>query len=143
MEFLSKTERDVVNAALKGSPPNIYKDEEFIDVLERFNCRSRVCPLNVYGIILELARQELFQKPYLMISTWQRVLDDLRRHPSFNSIPEVLDYYGSAKVTATKIMKLFRCDRKSDAERECLVQFVRSLSDGDLEKFLRFLTGSE
>ena len=41
---------------------------------------------------------------------------------------------------------MFRCDPKSDAERECfkyLVQFVRSLSDGDLEKFLRFLTGSD
>ena len=38
LEFLSKTERDVVNTALKGSPPNIYEDEEFIDVLERFNC---------------------------------------------------------------------------------------------------------
>ena len=37
LEFLWKTERDVVNAALKGSPPNIYEDEEFIDVLERFN----------------------------------------------------------------------------------------------------------
>ena len=70
-------------------------------------------------MILELARQELFQKPYLMISTWQRVLDDLRRHPSFSSIQEVLHYYGSAKVTTTKIIKLFRCDHKTDTEREC------------------------
>ena len=61
---------------MKGSPPNIFGDEEFINIL-----------------------QELFQKLYLMISTWQRVLDDLRRHPSFSSIQEVLDYYGSAKVT--------------------------------------------
>ena len=37
LEFLSKTERHFVNAALKGSPPNIYQDEEFINVLERFN----------------------------------------------------------------------------------------------------------
>ena len=29
MEFLLKTERDVVNAALKGSPSNIYEDEGF------------------------------------------------------------------------------------------------------------------
>ena len=41
---------------------------------------------------------------------------------------------------------MFICDPKSDAERECfkyLGQFVRSLSDGDLEKLLRFLTGSD
>ena len=41
-----------------------------------------------------------------MISTWQRVLDGLRRHPSFSSIQEVLDYYGSAKVTTTKNNKI-------------------------------------
>ena len=37
-EFLSKIERDVVNAALKGSSTYIYEDEEYIYVLERLNC---------------------------------------------------------------------------------------------------------
>ena len=108
-----------MNATLRGSPPNIFGDEEFINIVEQFSCGSRVCPLNVYGVILELARQELFQKLYLMISTWQRFLDDLRRHPSFSSIHEVLDYYDSAKVATKKLIKLFRCDPKTDAEREC------------------------
>ena len=39
---------------------------------------------------------------------------------------------------------MFRC--KTDAERECfkyLVQFIRSLSDSDLEKFLHFLAVSD
>ena len=119
LEILSKTERDVVNATPKGSPPNIFGDEEFINIVEQFSCESRVSPLNVYRIILELARQELFQKLYLIISTWQRFLDDLRRHPSFSSIQEVLDCYGSAKVITKKLIKLFRCDPKTDAEREC------------------------
>ena len=70
LEFLLKTGRGVVNAALKGFLPSVYEDEEFTDVLERFNCRSRVFPLNVYDIILELVRQKLWQKSYLMISTW-------------------------------------------------------------------------
>ena len=45
-----------------------------------------------------------------------------------------------------KTIKLFRCDAKTDAERECfkyLVQFLRSLSDSDLGKFLCFLTCSD
>ena len=48
MEFLLKTGRGVVNAALKGFLTSVYEDKEFTDVLERFNCRSRVFPLNVY-----------------------------------------------------------------------------------------------
>ena len=50
LEFLLKTGRGVVNAALKGFLTSVYEDKEFTDVLERFNCRSRVFPLNVYGI---------------------------------------------------------------------------------------------
>ena len=41
---------------------------------------------------------------------------------------------------------MFRYDPKTDAEKECfkyLDQFVWSLSDGDLEKFWRFLTVSD
>ena len=89
-----------MNASLKGFPPSIYEDEKFIDVLKQYNCRSRAFPLNVHSTILELVGQELFHKPYLMISIWQRTLDDLRRrHHFFSCVQEVLDYYGSAKIT--------------------------------------------
>ena len=125
-----------MNASPKASLPDIYEDEECMGVLERFNCRSRVCTLNAYSTILELARQELFQEPYLMM---QRVLEDLRRHALFSVIlssqEEVLDYYGGAKVTTRKSVKIFRNNPGTDTERKNfkhLVQLARTLSDGDL-----------
>ena len=34
--------------------------------------------LNVYGVLLELAEQELIQKPYLMVYTWTNTLRYLK-----------------------------------------------------------------
>ena len=43
-----------------------YTDQEVLDTSVRFNCRSRVYPMNLYIAILEIAKQELIQKPYIM-----------------------------------------------------------------------------
>ena len=51
---------------------DIYTDDEFLDTLDRFDCRSRVHPINVYSVILEIAKQELIQKPYVMVCSEPR-----------------------------------------------------------------------
>ena len=42
-------ESKIVEAALRGTPPQIYDDDDFLDILDRFNCKSRVTIMNVYG----------------------------------------------------------------------------------------------
>ena len=37
--------------------PQIYDDDDFLDILYWFNCKSRVTIMNVYGVILEIAKQ--------------------------------------------------------------------------------------
>ena len=38
---------------------DIHEDEDFLELLDHFNCWWKVYPLNVYGIVLELAQEEL------------------------------------------------------------------------------------
>ena len=52
-------ESKIVKAALLGTPPQVYDDDDFLDILDRFNCKSWVTIMNVYGVILEIAKQEL------------------------------------------------------------------------------------
>ena len=54
-------ESKIVEAALRGTRPKIYDDDHFLDILGRFNCKSRVTIMNIYGVILEIAKQELMQ----------------------------------------------------------------------------------
>ena len=41
-------EKALLQEALKTTNADIYEDEDFLELLDRFNCRSRVHPLNVY-----------------------------------------------------------------------------------------------
>ena len=82
----------MVNEALKANE-NVISSDEFLDFLDQFNCRSRVTPLNVYGIILELAQQELIQKPYLMVSVWRDVLSGIKECPRFSPPGNIVKCY--------------------------------------------------
>ena len=59
LNYVTPMESKIVEAALRGTPPQIYDDDDFLDILDRFNCKSRVTIMNVYGVILEIAKQEL------------------------------------------------------------------------------------
>ena len=72
MNYLAPMERTIVDFALKGTQATIYNEQD-LDALDRFNCRTRITPLNVYGIILKLVQQELIQKPYIMVCSWKKL----------------------------------------------------------------------
>ena len=52
---VSSMENALLQKALKTTNAEIYENEDFLELSDRFNCRSRVHPLNVYGVIFELA----------------------------------------------------------------------------------------
>ena len=48
LNYVTPMESKIVEAALRGTPPQIYDDDDFLDILDRFNCKSRVTIMNVY-----------------------------------------------------------------------------------------------
>ena len=122
---------------------DIYTEEEFLDPMERLNCRSQVHPLNVYGVILELAKQELIQKPYIMVCSKKKHMNLLKRYDEFKSLEAVQKLYKNSEPTTKKVLEYLL--RKSDSEKECLKYLQRYISGLDkvfLLKFLRFVTGT-
>ena len=67
-KYLSKEEEEMIKAVIENNSFPEDKDE-FDDFIERFQCRSFVKEENLYRIILEIAKQELIQKPHLTISS--------------------------------------------------------------------------
>ena len=53
---------------------------------------------NLYRIILEIAKQELIQKPHL-ISSWESVITSLKAYPSFQSLAALDEFYDKLKPT--------------------------------------------
>ena len=89
-------EKALLQEALKTTNADIYEDEDFLELLDRFNCQSRVHPLNVNGVVLELAQQELIQKPYLMVCTWTNTLQYLKTLKDFDTPESVIKFYAKS-----------------------------------------------
>ena len=96
---------------------DIYTEEKFLDTMERLNCRSQVHPLNVYGVILELVKQQLIQKPYIMVCSWKKHMNLLKRHDEFKSFEAVQKFCKDSEPTTKKVLALLKADPKSDSER--------------------------
>eukprot|EP00111_Clytia_hemisphaerica_P011962 TCONS_00035134-protein len=100
--------------------------------------------MNVYGVVLELARQELIQKPYLMVVTWRNALVTIKR--SFPDVKSIQDLYSKISPTNMKVVKLLEGNPKNIAERDVLSylrQYVMGLETTLLKTFLHFVTGAD
>ena len=123
---------------------DIYTDDEFLDTLDKFNCRSRVHPMNVYSVILKIAKQELIQKTYIMVCSCGKYINSLKQHDHFKS-PEPVQKFYRILNRPIKVLALLKADLKNDAERDSckyLQQYIRGLEQVHLLKFLRFVTGA-
>lgn len=120
--------------------------EEFDDFLERFNCRTLVCDENCVKVLLEIAQQELIQKPHLMIASWQTTFQQLKLYPAFQTIAAVEIHYNSLLPTTKKVLDMLDANPTSNAERDALKflqRFVRGLELSKLVQFLRFTTAMD
>ena len=116
-----------------------------MNTLDRFNCRSWVHPMNVYSVILEIAKQELIQKPYIMVCSWGKYKNSLKQYDHFKSLEAVQKFYRDSEPTNKKVLALLKADPKNDAERDSFKyfqQYIRGLEQVQLLKFLRFATGA-
>ena len=144
-KYLSKEEEEMIKAVIENNSFPGDKDE-FDDFLERFQCRSFVKEENLYRIILEIAKQELIQKPHLMISSWESVITSLKAHPSFQSLAALGAFYDKLKPTNKKVLDSFVSLPSTDGERDAfkfLQRFVRGLDETKLLQFLCFTTGMD
>ena len=74
--------------------------------------------MNIYNVVLEFAKQELIQKPYIMVCSWSKFMHKLRSFPEFCCFDAVHQYYSSANPTNKVVISLLDVEPKSDAERD-------------------------
>ena len=144
-KYLSLVEEElIVDIIRKTQLPD--DEDEFTDFLDRFQCRRVVSNENVNKIILEISKQELIQKPHLMIASLQPFVQQLKQYPQFQSISSVECLYDTLKPTTKKVLSSFVSNPESEGERDAfkfLQRFVRGLDMSKLERFLRFTTGMD
>ena len=88
--------------------------------MERFNCRTAVTAQNLRKVLLEIANQELIQKPHVMISTWQPSVQELKQYPHFQSVSGIQGLYDTLNLTNKKVLETLVAQPNTDAERDAL-----------------------
>ena len=102
--------------------------------------------MNVYGVILEIAKQELVQKPYIMLCSWKKCLSALKTFSEFSTVFNVDDYYRHILPTNRDVIELIQSNPTNGNERDALgflKQYIRGLDEPLLRKFLKYCTGSD
>ena len=145
MKYLSPVEEDLVKENLeKDCLPD--DNDELLEFLERFNCRSAVTSENLRKLLIEIANQELIQKPHVMISTWQPSVQELKQYPQFQSTSGIQGLYDTLKPTTKKVLEMLAAQPNTEAERDAfkfLQRYIRGLDNTKLIQFLRFTTASD
>ena len=121
-------------------------NDDFLDFLDKFKCRTKVSKENVHQVIVEIARQEVIQKPHLMASCWQNVFTSLGKTKAFIDISSLNNLYRELEPTAKKLITLLKLDPRDDLERDTFnsfKRFLRGLPESALTKLVKFITGSD
>lgn len=146
LAYLSKDERDLVQAALNEEDMDEIQNKEFLDFLETFGARRVPGKEGRRDIILEIAHKELIQRAQFVIDNWKKPLRlGLGNIPWFSSIESVNMLYESSTPTARRVLNLITAEPNTNAQRDVvsyLKRYIRGMDDEKLAKFLRFCTGA-
>ena len=145
--YLSVDEEKLVENCLANNDDlHELQSDEVVDFLECFNCRTVLNKDNCQKEITELAKQELIQKPDIMLSCWQTILSSLKDFKPFQSVESLEAFYDSIKPTNKKVRQLLVAKREINGERDALKflqRYIRGLDEQNLGHFLRFTAGAD
>ena len=99
---------------------------------------------NVKEVIVELSKQELYQKSHLMASCWKSLFYPLKT--KFPNPDDLRSLYQMLEPTNKKVISCIIASPQNEVESECLQYFkkyIKSLDTVMLKHLLCFLTGAE
>lgn len=114
--YLSNDERSVITDALNSDDPSeIITSDDFMEIMEEYKCRCLVTPTNLKETIIELGRQELFQKPHIMHSCFVTTFKDLKK--KISSLSALDTIYDILNPTNKKIVSSLQSTPRCEPER--------------------------
>lgn len=120
-------------------------DDDVLELLGSYKCYRLPTKEAMSKIVLELAHQELIQKPKYIAHAWSPIIAQLKNYGEFKNVESLNEMWSLKKPTAKKVIKLLDASPSNDAERQCLdhlKRFIKSLDDNLLCILLQFISGS-
>ena len=130
---------------IQSSLIEFEETDALLDLLSYYKCYRKPTKDNIKEIFIELANQELVQRPRYVSNCFTAQF--LNKLPvEFKTVNNIMKYYSKLTPSATKIVKCLNCSPASDQESSVLghlSRYVKSLSQENMRKFLQFVTGGD
>ena len=146
LNYIAEDHRKLVNEAISTDDESFFQSDDFFEFLDEFKCRTLITKSNVRSTIIELARQELIQKPHLMAACWKTHIAAIVSFSPFKDWTSLNAFYADMVPTTKKVIALIDAVTNDDSEKDCLTflkRYIRGLDSNMLKKLLRFLTGTD
>jgi hypothetical protein len=144
LKFVAVDEEELIDEHMgSGQVPD---DDELFDFLSRFQCRTEITSSNLTRIITELGRQELIQKPHVMLASFKPIVKELKHFEPFKTSEQLHEFYDTIRPTTKKVLHNLSAQPNTDAERDAykfLQRYIRGLDESKLLQFLKFTTASD
>lgn len=142
-QYVSTDEKETLISMLESFEEN---NEPLFDLLSSYKCFRLPTKDTLKDIVLEIAHQELIQKPKYVSNCFAEVANTLRT-PLFKSVEDVTSLYKGRIPTSRKVVKCLQPPEKMTEKQQVIIEFlkkiIKSLDNKDLCRFLRFITGSD
>ena len=149
-EYLAPSEEQVVCEALI-TPGDKWDsddrdDEDLLELLDRFGCRSLPTKENIKTLILEVAHKEIIQKAQYVADCWDDIFRESLAKGKLSTLEGVCNVYESLEPTTRKVLGMVCAFPITNAEQSALdylKRFIRGLEISQLKSFLMFTTGAD
>jgi hypothetical protein len=144
MNYLSPLDKDVLIKALAGNMEQFERDD-FIDMLSRFGHHTVPSTEDMKAVILQLAHKQLIQEAKYALER----MADVAREKLMLYFPNpacLTEMYAAKTPTPRKVATLLHANpttKEEDRSYTFLKLFIRGSDSPMLQKFLRFVTGSD
>jgi len=142
LKYLSGEDKETLIKSMSSFPDDI---NELCDVLSSYNCYSKPTDCNLDDLVFQLAHKELIQKPRYVSNCWGSVFK-LVKFPEGFPLENLQSIYELKTPSGRKVINLYDCTPVSPQEHLCfehLKKFTKNLSQDNLPKFLKLMTGAD
>lgn len=142
LAYLPTSEKDIMESAIAG---NCEDQDELLDILDRFECRTVTEKLCVPYFITSVAHRIFLQEPKYALDSFQRI-GQLYWISEFTDVDSISNMYTKLEPTVHKVLALFHANPVTKEQNDAfkyLQRFVKGRNQQELKFLLRFLTGSD
>ena len=142
--YVTADEREVLTKCLSGELD--CQDDDLIELLSSYKCFKLPTKDNIKALLVELAHQEIIQKPRYVAHCWAPIISALKTHPNFCNVQSINELFLGMKPNAKKVIKALHPEIRNESEQQSfdfLKKFIKSLDPSSLKGFLKFVTGSD